>query len=120
MLYNQIDLEQFECSVCKERGYYKERNCSGTEEPYPVIYSPEVRFLVSKSDFLPFCPKILFLKDEVLEILHLYSLYKKGIMYEDGGYLSQPWWYIEAMRLLESEENRYEKENLEKLKRGKL
>jgi hypothetical protein len=92
--------------------YYKSRNCDGGDPPSPFICNKNVRFVIDKNTVLHFCPKILTFNYDIVEIINLFSLYEKGIMYENGGYLDQPLWYIQAMQLLESEKNSYEKELL--------
>jgi len=107
-----------DCVECKKYKHYQYKNCDGGNPPSVFITDKSIRFQVDKDIHLQFCPKIILLNENVIELLQMYSLYEKGVMYENGGYLDQPYWYIEAMQYLDSIKNEYERKELEQAKRG--
>lgn len=98
-----IDLhtDAFDCAICRERGYFKDRNCSGSDIPEQFFLSDSVRFTV-KDNVINFCPKILEYDEDVVEILQAFAYYQKGIPYCSGSFLEQPFYIVEAMMILDN------------------
>jgi len=111
-----LEAETYNCEICKQRGYFKNRNCNGEDEPVVKIYDENVRFVIDKDLVLNYCPKILMFDEDVIELIQIYGYFKKNIPYCSGGFVNQPWHIVEAMLLFQQieyqiENNKWQNKN---------
>ncbi len=98
--------DEFKCVNCRKNKYYKDRNCSGTDEPFIKDYEcSSVKFTAMGTSSINYCPIIDTLDDDVLTLVDLYVLFKCGFLYGAGGVGDQPYWYINSMLNLKSADN---------------
>lgn len=65
------------------------------------------------------CPRA-FVGHEVSELANLASACDHGVMPVVGGLLDQSCWFVDAWQTLQSEQHRIEREEIERMKRGRI
>jgi hypothetical protein len=65
------------------------------------------------------CP-ITFIDAEVSQVLTIWSGYKKGFLPDEGSYLDQSNRFVEYMEFLDSNQGKYEREEMKRTKKRSM